>query len=338
MSLISTITFLFLIALASAHIKLIYPGARSGDSDILAYPCGPFYFWEDDISTTLSPGKVTISIAETMAHNGAALRFALSYDSDDHYDELVLLDHVPHYDTSSPGTLYVDLDIPNVQCTRCALQVISVRTDDFSNGNCCNYPFSEDFSYECRTVYHSCSNIVITGTVPILDWAATYKYNGPCGPYTTESNSGSWQPYSDGMKFDSTSSIVNQCEGFKSFCSATPTSTSTSTSALTSSTSTPNATVSVSASTSASTSQTSQTTSSHGTSTSTSASGTSTSASGTATSTHASETDFVPTDDFTAEKEPFIIYIVLVVVILATIALIVYALLIRPKQIASSTI
>jgi len=333
MSIISTITFLFLIAFASAHIKLIYPSARSGDSDILAYPCGPFYFWEDDLSTTLSPGKVTVSIAETMAHNGAALRFALSYDSDDHFDKLVVLDHVPHYDTTSAGTLYVDLDIPNVQCSRCALQVISVRTDDFSNGNCCNYPISEDISLECRTVYHSCSNIVITGSVPILDWAATYKYNGPCGPYTTESNSGSWQPYSDGMKFDSTSSVVNQCEGFKSFCSTTPTSTSTSTSAPTSSTSTPNATsASTSASTSTSTSQqTSQTTSSQGTSTSTSATGT-------LTSTHASETDFVPTDDFTAEKEPFIIYIVLVVVILATIALIVYALLIRPKQIASSTI
>lgn len=57
-------------------------------------------------------------------------------------------------------------------------------TDKISMGDCCTYPNGDD---ECKSVYHSCANIKITGTQDPATYAANNKYSGPQGPYTQES-------------------------------------------------------------------------------------------------------------------------------------------------------
>jgi hypothetical protein len=53
--------------------------------------------------------------------------------------------------------------IPNINCTRCALQALSVMTDKNPAGSCCQYPAQQAVT-TCNLVYMSCANIVITGT------------------------------------------------------------------------------------------------------------------------------------------------------------------------------
>lgn len=48
--------------------------------------------------TSISPGALEVRFRETVNHNGAPYRLALTYESDTHFDALVLLDHIPHND------------------------------------------------------------------------------------------------------------------------------------------------------------------------------------------------------------------------------------------------
>jgi len=330
-----SLLFLYLITFSYAHISFSFPTPRGTKNDIMAYPCGNFYFWDNDIYTTLTPGVNTIRVTEAMNHNGAPFRLAMSYDSDDSYDQLVLLDHIPHYDYQNPNantSLFIDVVIPDISCQRCSIQIMSVV-----GGGCCEYPFANEGSETCGTVYHSCANIVITGATPVIDWAQKYHYTGPCGPYALESSQSSWFSFQDGFKYDPTVTVATQntCSGFRKACYVAPipttsTSTSTSTSASASSSVPANSTqvqttpvISTPSMTTTMSTQVPTTRTVPATSSSNTAHGT----------THG--VDFVPTFDFADEKEPWIIYVVLITVIVATIALMVYALLIRPKHVAS---
>ena len=50
-----------------------------------------------------------------------------------------------------------------MQCTRCSLQIANPMTDKIQVGESCTYPAGAN---ECRSVYHSCTDIAITGTIP----------------------------------------------------------------------------------------------------------------------------------------------------------------------------
>jgi len=216
--------FLFL-TLVNCHVRFTYPTPRSQDPGIKSYPCGPFGFWQNpNIYTVMSPGLTTIELTETINHHGSPFRIALSYDSDDHYSELVLLDHIPHYDPgSSPKNYYIDVVIPDVNCPRCGLQVVNPMTDKISSGSCCDYPVGPN---KCSSVYHSCANIVINGSQNLQDWVEGYEYHGPCGPYTQESGANAWYPYLDGWKYDPNQqgSFATSCDGFQLNCNGNPTS------------------------------------------------------------------------------------------------------------------
>ena len=48
-------------------------------------------------------------------NQGAPFRIALSYTDDSHYNELILLDHIPHNDPGQQNDIYaVDVTIPNI--------------------------------------------------------------------------------------------------------------------------------------------------------------------------------------------------------------------------------
>lgn len=148
--------------LVSSHFYTQYPPARSTGSGLKTYPCGGLTFGSG-ARTTLSPGRQTIQLKETINHNGAPRRIAISYGDDSKYDDLVLYDHIPHFDGGINGEKLVDIvvDIPDISCDNCALQVISVMTDKISPGTCCSYVNGDG----CSSVYHSCSDIEINGTV-----------------------------------------------------------------------------------------------------------------------------------------------------------------------------
>jgi hypothetical protein len=153
-----------------AHMRFEYPPPRSSSKGIKGpYPCGEEGFFDAEHPvTTLQPGPNVFKFYESIAHEGAPMRVAISMNDDKGFDDHVLASHIPHNDaingvfglTSYEFSFVVD--IPDVKCDRCALQVISVMTDKIDDGTCCAYP--SDRPYMCKSVYHSCANIRINGT------------------------------------------------------------------------------------------------------------------------------------------------------------------------------
>lgn len=69
------------------------------------------------------------------------------------------------------------------------MQLVTPMTDKITAGTCCSYPTATTASTIplCDSVYHSCANVIIQGKQKPADFAATYVYTGPCGPYTQQS-------------------------------------------------------------------------------------------------------------------------------------------------------
>lgn len=78
-----------------------------------------------------------------------------------------------------------DVNKLTISSPRCSIQILNVMTDKIPRGQCCNYP--ENKPLYCFSVYHSCANIVIKGSIPVWEYIRNYKYRGPCGPYTQQS-------------------------------------------------------------------------------------------------------------------------------------------------------
>eukprot|EP01118_Nematostelium_gracile_P001782 TRINITY_DN1184_c0_g1_i1.p1 TRINITY_DN1184_c0_g1~~TRINITY_DN1184_c0_g1_i1.p1 ORF type:complete len:304 (-),score=56.73 TRINITY_DN1184_c0_g1_i1:76-936(-) len=160
------------LTVCSSHTIWKYPLPRSSTSG-KEYPC-PDPFWQTgDPHTTLKPGIVTLEWEEYINHKGAPYRVALSYGDDNKFDDWILLDHVPHQDSSGKNTYSFQIEIPNINCPRCSLQIINPMTDK-ENGRCCDYPNQKNES-RCSSVYHSCANIVIEG----VNDPATFNHTRP---------------------------------------------------------------------------------------------------------------------------------------------------------------
>jgi len=134
---------------------------------------------------------------ESIAHKGAPFRIALSTEgSDNEYSSCILLNHIPHNDNNNPvygvestyTKTYVTVQIPNVRCERCALQLLNPMTDKLeSNGmsQCVYDPLCTTCNdgVSCFSNYHSCANVRINGTIPRADFKcpaaqpANWPYN-----------------------------------------------------------------------------------------------------------------------------------------------------------------
>lgn len=150
--------------------------------------------------TTLAPGKQILKFEETISHTGAPFRIALSIGDDSNYDKFILVDHIPHNDAteSNPVKVYqYEVTIPDINCPKCSLALTNPMTDKITSGTCCSYPTTTTTTLtgnpQCFSVYHSCANIVITGSKSIQEFMSSggggggYNYTGPCGDYTQES-------------------------------------------------------------------------------------------------------------------------------------------------------
>ena len=124
--------------------------------------------------------RSAVVFEESIAHKGAPFRIALSNENEDEYESCVLLDHIPHNDNNSPvfgmpatyTKTYVTINIPDVQCDLCALQLVNPMTDKLAGAGMQNCTYDAtctdcpDKPGTCFSVYHSCANVRITGSVP----------------------------------------------------------------------------------------------------------------------------------------------------------------------------
>lgn len=201
------------------HITFDNTGNKDG-------PCGPntgtIYGYNG--ITPLAPGAQTFVWEESIAHKGAPYRINLLNKA----GEIVatLLDHIPHDDSTKTTmrehfyTPYkMTIDIPDVQCDECSLQLLFVMTDKTTNCGTefCNYYADDDNCIghtdpnegvctgavptsgpcknadTCFSVYHSCIDVKLSGSVPLdsfqggdiqpSDWP--YKANSNAN-YTSE--------------------------------------------------------------------------------------------------------------------------------------------------------
>lgn len=171
---------------ASAHTRLECPPPRSKQTGAKQGPCDA----PDNLNLKpypLHPGLNTVTWLESLGHPGAPGRFALSLDgSDTGFESCILLDHVPHDENSNPSMaderMYhrssITLWIPDVQCERCNLQLITYMTDGMHGlpkGDSCVSPQAkvegkvESTLPDCKVIYHSCAPVSINGTVPRAD-------------------------------------------------------------------------------------------------------------------------------------------------------------------------
>jgi len=113
----------------------------------------------------------------------------------------------------NPKQLNVKLIIPNINCTRCSIQIVNPMTDKIPGGSCCPYPTGDNF---CKSVYHSCANVIIAGTIPVESYR--HQYNGPCGSYTQQSGNWTFDENKKVWEINDGYEVRNQCAGFRPRC------------------------------------------------------------------------------------------------------------------------
>jgi len=153
--------------------------------------------------TPLKPGIQDITWRETINHNGAPYRIALTVENDDHYDEFVLIDHIPHNDqgvtneNNPPGKYHrIKVNIPDVNCSKCAIQLIQIMSDKFT-APCPNPGGLPTSCGNPSFAYFSCANVKISGRHAASGMQPFYfSYTGGSGsarkPYIPKESSMAW--------------------------------------------------------------------------------------------------------------------------------------------------
>jgi len=198
---------LFILNVTDGHVVIKHPAPRYDQFDELKqYPCGSnnqYNAFSMGGTTDLIPGVQEFTFRETINHNGAPYRIAISFKNDDNFDDHVLLDNIPHNDQGSTklnGKLHrVTVDVPDVDCVsiNCSVQIVQVMTDKF-DGIC----QPSDLANSCGNkffVYFSCANVNINGTQnadSIDPFYRSYKGYTTARGWTTEV--GDWNESNDG--------------------------------------------------------------------------------------------------------------------------------------------
>jgi hypothetical protein len=156
---------LLLLALpARAHVRLVSPVSRYGD-EMKSGPCGRFGGVRTDLVTTVRPGQsIEVVFDEIIDHPGY---YRIAFDPIGDGDlappvwngtswvnapnVMVLADHLPDTVLTHGD---VSVQLPDVECDACTLQLIEVMTD--------KPPFDgvDDF-------YFQCADLVLSRTLPV---------------------------------------------------------------------------------------------------------------------------------------------------------------------------
>ena len=177
---------------AAAHISLEEGGthrSRYGDGELKAGPCGKAGGTRGTNLYTYSSGqKITVTVVETIPHPGY-FRFAFDNDGDDAFIEpasikpidpnrkcpndptdrcgvsdfynspavLPGMDNLNPHLTAAFGTRYTwVVQLPDVECNNCTLQLIQIREDDLTHG-----PYDPTPGVGVADIYHQCIDIVL---------------------------------------------------------------------------------------------------------------------------------------------------------------------------------
>ena len=143
---------------------------------------------------------------------GAPFRLALSTGGKDNFETCTLLNHIPHHDviggpTLRPGFYSIVVDMPDIDCPKCALQLIQFMTDKVTNstdGTTSGCVFDPQDTTgltsptKCFSNYFSCADIAITGKTPINQFVCPKQPQnwvyGSKQPYFMEKfETGSWK-------------------------------------------------------------------------------------------------------------------------------------------------
>lgn len=192
--------------------------------------CGPESGkWGFGTVTNLKPGWTTFTWEESVNHKGSPFRIAIL----DENEKLVtvLLDHIPHDDTTTPhlqveGTFApykMSINVPDIRCDKCSLQFLYVMTDkstscgmetcyynaddaackgstDPNAPTCVGAPNDNVCvqANECFSNYHSCTDVNILGSIPASKFSqdsqpADWPFNAAnMKPFYYGSEVGTW--------------------------------------------------------------------------------------------------------------------------------------------------
>jgi hypothetical protein len=162
----------------NAHIRLICPAPISAEAGLKIGPCGQVP--DPGIQPTIiKPGPFPIVMEERYIHEGSPFRLALlspdAIGRNGNFNpkcSYVLLNHIPNKKVFKGSIQYtIVVEIPDVKCENCALQMIQIMTDkipaNLGSGatNCTYNPLSTDSwdNQQCGSNYHSCSKVTIQG-------------------------------------------------------------------------------------------------------------------------------------------------------------------------------
>lgn len=195
------IVLVSLFAGARGHARFVCPMPMNGNSGNKDGPCGS---GDSGQYTVVAPGPMTVRFEETIYHEGAPTAFRL-FRRGNTTNSCLLLDHMPHADAWARGlncglnftrlsdfpvgvcrntTAYVTVNIPDVDCDDCVLQLVSVMTDKYSANQTC--VIDSKLSVNCST-YYSCANVKILGKNKNLDVCSRYEDNlAGSWPYTNK--------------------------------------------------------------------------------------------------------------------------------------------------------
>jgi MYXO-CTERM domain-containing protein len=202
-------------ATSSAHISLEQAGthkSRYGDGELKDAPCGRKDGTRGTNIYTYKPGEtITIGLKEFIPHP-SYFRIAFDQDGDDGFKEPasikpidparkcpdgpadkcgesdfnnspeVLMDDLNPHLAGQDGPDYTwDVELPNVTCDNCTVQVIQVMQDDAFHGPYNPFPGDPNDTNYVADNYHQCIDIVLSG--PLAG-------GGPSGAPASSSDSG----------------------------------------------------------------------------------------------------------------------------------------------------
>ncbi|HUH02014.1 MAG TPA: SCE4755 family polysaccharide monooxygenase-like protein [Kofleriaceae bacterium] len=145
--------------LADAHLRLLSPSARYGDSQ-KAGPCGVAGgVRTTDKVSTFAPGETITLVWDEFIDHPGHFRISFDDDGDDSFVDPATADELD----SAPsvledgiadqigGTYNYQITLPDLECDNCTLQVIQVMTDKppYGDGN---------------DIYYQCVDLILTNT------------------------------------------------------------------------------------------------------------------------------------------------------------------------------
>lgn len=153
---------------AAAHIRMLSPQARYGDAQKVG-PCGVAGGERGPTELVLTPGATLELVFEEYINHPSHYRVSFDDDGDDDfrdpagYDDYyshpsVLLDAIADEETPGPRTLRVQL--PDVECERCTLQLVQVMYD------------KPPYTTPGNDLYYQCVNLALRASADDGDFDA----------------------------------------------------------------------------------------------------------------------------------------------------------------------